>query len=124
LFYHVDENFLPLTESFLATPFEQIEAMFHNEARSTFAYAYMAQPMALDVPPFCLNITGTNNRFDAKTVLSRWKHMLSECKLHKIHVISFSGDGDTRLLTSMRLSTLTIVMPFLSSLGIHFQKYQ
>ena len=58
----------------------------------------MAQPMAPGV-------TGTNNRFDAKTVLSRWKYMLSECKVHRIHVISFSGDGDTRLLTSMHLST-------------------
>jgi len=99
------DGFLPLTESFIATSFEKIEAMFHNEPRSTYAYVYVAQPMAPGVPPFCLNITGTNNRFDAKTVLSRWKHMLSECKLRNIHVISFSGDGDTQLLTSMRLST-------------------
>ena len=42
----VDENFLPLTESFIATSFEQIEAMFHNEPRSTYTYVYVAQPMA------------------------------------------------------------------------------
>ena len=101
----VDENFLPLTDSFLATSFEQIEEMFRKEPMSNFAYVYMAQPMAPGVPPFCLNITGTNNRFDTKTVFSRWKYMLSECKVHRIHVISFSGDGDTRLLTSMHLST-------------------
>ena len=57
----VDKNCLPLTDTFLATSFEQIEKMFMDESRSTFAYVYMAQSMATGVPPFCLNITGINN---------------------------------------------------------------
>lgn len=54
----VDENFLPITDSFHATSFEEIEHMFMN---AKFAYIYMAQPMSPSVPPFCLNIIGTNN---------------------------------------------------------------
>ena len=52
--------------------------------------------------------------------------MLSECKLRNIHVVSFSGDGDTRLLTSMRLSSrlYSHLMLFLLSLEIHFLKKQ
>ena len=34
----VDENFLPLTDSFLATSFEQIEEMFRKESGPNFAF--------------------------------------------------------------------------------------
>ena len=101
----VDGNHLPLTNSFFAASFEVIEETFVNEKKATFAYVYMAQPMSPTAPPFCLNIVGTDNRFNSASVLSRWKHMISECATRNIQVISFSGDGDTRLLQSMRLST-------------------
>ena len=101
----VDSKFLPITDSFLATSFDKIEEFFANENRATFAYAYMAQPMSPSVPPFCLNIIGTNNQFNATSVLSRWQHMITECTARNIQVISFSGDGDTRILKSMRIST-------------------
>lgn len=101
----VDSNFLPITDSFLATSFEKIEHFFTNENRATFAYVYMAQPMSPSVPPFCLNIIGTNNQFKTTSVLARWKHMITECAVRNIQVISFGSDGDTRLLKSMRLST-------------------
>ena len=101
----VDDNFLPITESFYAASFEEIEQMFINQHKATYAYIYMAQPMSSSVPPFCLNIIGTNNRFDATAVLSRWKHMISECKLRNIQIIRFSGDGDTRLLKSIHVSS-------------------
>ena len=101
----MDSRFLPITDSFLATSFEKIEQFFTNESRATFAYVYMAQPMSPSVPPFCLNIIGTNNHFNAKSVLSRWQHMITECTARNIQVISFSGDGDTRILKSMRIST-------------------
>lgn len=101
----VDGNHLPLTDSFFATSFEAIEETFANEKKATFAYIYMAQPMSPTAPPFCLNIVGTDNRFNSASVLSRWKHMITECATRNIQVISFSGDGDTRLLQSMRLST-------------------
>jgi len=66
----VDSNFLPITSSFLATSFERIEEIFTNENRTKFAYLYMAQPMSSSIPPFCLNVIGTNNQFNAKSFLS------------------------------------------------------
>ena len=101
----LDSKFLPITDSFLATSFEKIEHFFINESRATFAYAYMAQAMSPSVPPFCLNIIGTNNQFNATSVLSRWQHIITECTARNIQVISFSGDGDTRILKSMHIST-------------------
>ena len=62
----------------------------------------MVQAMSPNVPPFCLALVGTDNCFDVNTVLLQWKCVIRECKLQRIHVISFGADGDSRLLTSMR----------------------
>ena len=39
--------------------------MFTMSRKSTNAYIYMAQAMALNVPPFRLAVIGTDNCFDA-----------------------------------------------------------
>ena len=64
----------------------------------------MVQSMSLNVPPFCLALLGTDNCFNVKAILSRWKYIVKECNTRGIHVIGFGADGDSRLLTSMRLS--------------------
>jgi len=47
---------------------------------------------------------GTNNKFTAKGVLLRWQFIVDECKKRDIDVISFGGDGDSRLLKAMKIS--------------------
>lgn len=91
-------------DSFLATSFEAIEKMFTSSIKASNAYLYMAQPMAINVPPFCFALLGTDNHFDTKVVLHRWKYIVKECAQRRIEVISFCSDGDSRLLTAMRLS--------------------
>ena len=74
-----DNNSLPRKDSFIATSFEVIEKRFTSSAKASNAYLYMAQPMTNDVPPFCFALLGTDNHFDAKVVLQRWKYIVKEC---------------------------------------------
>ena len=96
----LNEKSLPEHDYFKATSFERIEQMFTMSRKSTNAYIYMA----LNVPPFCLAVIGTDNCFDATVILKRWQYIIEQCNARNISVISFGSDGDTRLLTSMRLS--------------------
>jgi len=100
----LDDDGLPKKDYFGATSLDDIEKMFLNSKKASNAYIYMVQAMSPNVPPFCLALVGTDNCFDANTVLMRWKYIVRECNLRKIQVISFGADGDSRLLTSMRLS--------------------
>ena len=65
----------------------------------------MAQALKPGVPPFCLALIGTDNCFTNKTVVARWKYILKECNMRGIRVIGVSADGDSRLLSTMRLSS-------------------
>ena len=53
---------------------------------------------------FCLVVIGTDNCFDAMVILKRWQYIIDNAMQRNISVISFGSDGDTRILTSMRLS--------------------
>ena len=100
----LDNNSLPKINSFVATSFEVIETMFASSSKAFYAYIYMAQHV-LNVPPFCLALLGTDNHFDTKVVLQRWKYIVKECANRKIEVISFGSDGGSRLLTAMHTSS-------------------
>ena len=99
----LDTEYLPIGGSFLATSFDGIEQMFSSASKASSAYIYVAQPLSPSTPPFSLCLIGTDNRFDANSVTHRWKYMIKECKKRNIEVVSFSADGDSRLLTSMRV---------------------
>ena len=64
-----DESGLPLCDSFMATTFESMENYFCNESVVNYTFVYMVQPLAENVPAFCLSCLGTNNKFDAEIVL-------------------------------------------------------
>ena len=73
-----DNNGFPITDSFLAISFQQIEQCFLNNDVAKYAFVYMAQPLADNVPAFCLACLGTNNKFDFQLVQKRWSHILLE----------------------------------------------
>ena len=66
-----DDAGLPLSDTFLAKSLSAIEKMFVTSELAKYAYAYVAQPMCLNVPPFCIACMGSNNRFTAEDVLQR-----------------------------------------------------
>ena len=101
----VDQHGLPLIDSFTATSFSAIESMFQKNAISKYAVVYVAQPLSSNAPPFVLACLGTDNKFTAKHVLQRWNYLYHECAKQGITVLNFSGDGDSRIMKSIRVST-------------------
>lgn len=48
--------------------------------KSNFVYIVMAQTLNENIPPFILQMFGTNNKFKAQNVVKRWQFMKSELK--------------------------------------------
>ena len=100
-----DDNGLPLKDAFLAISFQQMEQCFLENDVAKYAFVYMAQPLANDVPAFCLACLGTNNKFDYHLVKQRWLYIVSECSKQGITVISFGADEDSREMKAMLLES-------------------
>lgn len=96
---------LPLTDSFLAISFDQMEQSFADSEIAKNSFVYMAQPLAANVPAFCLACMGINNKHDYTLVMKRWSYIVSECAKRNITVVSFGADGDSRELKAMLQST-------------------
>ena len=62
----------------------------------------MAQSLCLTAPPFCLACIGSDNKFTAQHVMLRWKHIYEECTKRGLLVLSFGGDGDSRIMDAMK----------------------
>ena len=95
---------LPKIDSFLSVSFKAIEEMFSKNQMAKYAYVYMATPLAVDAPPFCLACFGTDNKFTAEPVMLRWQYISEECQKRGITVLRFGGDGDSRVMKGMRIS--------------------
>lgn len=65
---------MPITFSFVPETLDQIEDQIKNNEKSTLVYVVLAQPLSENVPPFIVSIYGTDNRFQSRDILSRWKH--------------------------------------------------
>lgn len=70
----------PKPLSFSAEDAETIKSHLLTE-RSTTVNLVMAQPLDEEVQPFILQVFGSNNRFDLKNVIRRWKY--TEAELEK-----------------------------------------
>ena len=114
----LDSNGLPLVDSFLAVSYKAIEEMFHCASKAKYAYVYMAQPLSLTAPPFCLACIGSDNRFTAQHVLLRWKYIYEECARRDMLLLSFGGDGDSRVMSAMKqsVSLLSLKEPLLNDI--------
>lgn len=66
----------------------------------------MAQPMEDKVPPFCLLVFGTDNKYSSKDVSHRWKCIIDELHKLKIQVLTVSSDSDPRYNHAMRQMSL------------------
>ena len=100
----LNDNGLPLVDSFLAVSFNAMEDMFRSAAKAKYAYVYMAQSLCLTAPPICLACIGSDNKFTAQHVMLRWKHIYEECTKRGLLVLSFGGDGDSSIMDAMKQS--------------------
>ena len=110
----------PVCDSFVTISFKSMEECFCFTDVAKYAFVYMAQPLAEDVPAFCVCCMGTNNKFAAEHVLKRWTQIFLECKKREITQLSFGADGDSQELKAMHVSTQLLVPPefFNSSFSI------
>ncbi|KAE8746002.1 hypothetical protein FOCC_FOCC007260 [Frankliniella occidentalis] len=100
----LDFDGCPMVSSFPATSADVIASYFSKYEMSNSAYVIMAQPMS-GLPPFCLSIFGTDNKFRGSEVLKRWSKITSMAASEGIKIIGFASDGDTRLMQAMRCKT-------------------
>ena len=100
----LNDNGLPLVDSFLAVSFNAMEDMLRSAAKAKHAYDYMVQSLCLTAPPFCLACIGSDNKFTAQHVMLQWKHIYEECTKRGLLVLSFGGDGDSHIMGAMKQS--------------------
>ena len=79
--------------------------MFAYSTIAKYASVYIAKPLDNHSPPFCLGCMGSDNKFNAETVLLCWNHIITECEKRGIHVVSFGGDDDSRVMRAMQVFT-------------------
>lgn len=68
---------MPIPFTYLARSVEEIHKNMERE-QSGYVYIVMAQPLVRGVPPFVLQLFGSNSKFKTRDVLLRWRHTLSE----------------------------------------------
>lgn len=53
---------------------------FMKHAKSTLVYIVLATPLKEGIPPFLLQMFGTNNTFSTEDVVRRWNHTTEELR--------------------------------------------
>lgn len=68
---------MPITLTFMARTAKEIETNMQKK-KSTLVYLVLAQPIKKGIPPFILQLFGTDNRFTTQNVFLRWNHTVKE----------------------------------------------
>ncbi|KAK3921604.1 Sugar fermentation stimulation protein-like protein [Frankliniella fusca] len=95
------DNGVPVINSFPATSAAMIANHFKNGKVASTGYAIIAQPLKDGAPFFCLNLFGTDNKFNSEQVYKRWAFIFEKLRKIGIEVICFSSDGDLKLVSAM-----------------------
>lgn len=69
---------MPISFSFVPQSMLEIERQIEESPKSTLVYLVIAQPILDNVPPFVLQVFGTNNTFKSIDVMQRWNHTKNE----------------------------------------------
>lgn len=70
---------MPIKFSFLARDVDEIQENMKRN-KSMYVYVIMAQPLSRDVPPFPLQLFGSDNKFTTKNVSLRWQYTVEQLK--------------------------------------------
>lgn len=97
------ENGLPIPFKFPARNVDEIVSHFsHNYPVSSYINVIMAQPINDKVPPFCLMIFGSDNKYTSMHVKNRWKYVAENLAKVNVKVLTFSLDSDAKFNAAMR----------------------
>lgn len=97
-------NGIPVPFSFPARNAEEILAHFTNNPVASFLNVIMAKPIA-NVPPFCLMVYSSDNKYTASDVVNLWNHITEELKKVGVKVLCFSSDSDPKFNSAMRIQS-------------------
>lgn len=65
---------IPIPFSFTPQSMDDIKEQIEKNPDSTLLYMVLAQPIKNNVPPFVLQVYGTDNKFNTSDVVKRWRH--------------------------------------------------
>lgn len=88
-------------KKYLLTSFEIVKNYMLNLPKSSYVFTIMAQPLQNNVPPICLAVFVTDNKFTASNVASRWQYTIKELEKRGIQQKAISSDGDSRCFRAM-----------------------
>lgn len=84
----LNQNGMPILNSFQARHAKEIESHFQTQKEASTIYVIMAQPIKQGVPPFCLLLFGSDNKFSADDVLKRWAYTKNELEKVKVCILN------------------------------------
>lgn len=94
---------LPTPFTYNARDAEEIMKHFSVEnSISSYLTVMMAQPLAQNVPAFCLLAYGSDNKYTAADVCNRWDHIREELAALGIKSWSNGSDSEPRFNSAMR----------------------
>lgn len=97
-----EQNGLPIPFSYKARSAVEITEHFSTGIQTaSFVYTIMAKPIG-DAPAFCLIIFGSDSKFSAQNVATRWKYIREELKKLGIVTLTFASDSDPKFNCAMR----------------------
>ncbi|KAJ8669400.1 hypothetical protein QAD02_000659 [Eretmocerus hayati] len=120
----LDELSMPICISYSAATIQQIESYLKQQNGSNSLYVYVAQPVAVDAPFFCVLAFGTDNKFTSSDALKRMAWITHLMEAEDIKVIGYASDGDRKMLRAHTASSgLGSSVPFfytIDDVTVHF----
>lgn len=77
--------------SYMARSAKEIEQHYKDNKGTYYIYVIMAQPLQGRMPPFCLCLYGTDNKFTCENVLARWNYI--QKSILDCSIVGISSDG-------------------------------
>lgn len=75
----MDSSGIPKAFTFLASSADKMHKLMQHP-KSTHLYLVLAQPLVKNVPPFILQLYGTDNKFKTEHVWRRWDYTVQHLK--------------------------------------------
>lgn len=104
----IDNNGMPITGSYPARTAAEIEGYFYDvntgkeKQPANYINVIMAQTLTRGIPPFCLMLYCTDNKYTSLDVGKRWSYISNVLERNGIKVISIGSDSDPKFNSVMR----------------------
>jgi hypothetical protein len=102
------KNGFPCCQFYSTDSLDELESWHNQMEKSSLLNIHVIQALSsrnqITLSPFLLAAYGTDNRYKAYDVLSRWSRIFDVLMAQNIRILGFSTDGDPKNLRAMRNS--------------------